>query len=152
LLRKHSTLYRTESIEVDLRNAVSNRTQDRTLRLQAFNFDSFRTDNNDPTNLSRSVEELSAVDDVTNISDEYYDTNVSELQITGILRSQSLDVSYRDTVYPQYVIFYVYGDLNRLHLSHILLKAPNTFIALSNARLEPSWNDLVRNDGKDPIE
>jgi hypothetical protein len=140
LLKRGSILYRTESTDVDLRDAVSGTTQSRNLRLQSLNL------------ANKKLKKLSDIDDITSLPDSDFHADASELQITGILRSQPLDVSYRDTIYPTFATFYVYGDLNKLHLSHILLKAPNTFIALSNAKLEPSWDDLVVTDGKNLTE
>ncbi|RPA85936.1 PLP-dependent transferase [Ascobolus immersus RN42] len=131
LAKKQPTLFRT-SDEINLEEVLSS---SRSLELQAFH------GTTDPDSDEHDLS-LSDIEDVTQLPDSaFYPTHIT-VNVTGTLRNQPISTDFRDSVYPEFMPFYAYGDLKNLHLSHILLKASNTFVAVSNAKLEVTSTEL----------
>lgn len=66
------------------------------------------------------------------------------MKITGIVKNRPLNAIYRDAAYPgAYMPFYLYGRAKEYHISHMLLRAPNTALYAGNMTLELDGGQIL---------
>ncbi|KAF4984522.1 hypothetical protein FZEAL_318 [Fusarium zealandicum] len=62
----------------------------------------------------------------------------------SVVKSRPLNSANRDSEYPdKFMPFYLYGTEQEMHMTHMLVKAPNVSLSASNVKFEPSLGDMA---------
>ncbi|KAM0437881.1 hypothetical protein ACHAPT_002246 [Fusarium lateritium] len=65
------------------------------------------------------------------------------VHLKSVVKSRPLNSPYRDSEYSsEFMPFYLYGTEKEVHISHMLVKAPNICLSASNVKFQPSLSEI----------
>ncbi|PKX97762.1 uncharacterized protein P174DRAFT_478851 [Aspergillus novofumigatus IBT 16806] len=75
-------------------------------------------------------------------------TYKGKVTITHVVKSRPLNSIYRDLEYPsKFMPFYLYGTKEEMHITHMLLKAPNAALSASNV----TFREILEEEPKEKL-